>query len=92
MVLDVENPGGLPGPLEGGPEPHELEGVLVESWPICESLIERARALAAYGRGERDPDLMERISAMWEECRALELWEPTFEIVVDREDLPQERA
>ena len=61
-----------------------LEGYLVEPWPHCEMVIERGRLLAAYGRGERNPKLAQRIEELREECRSLGLWAPCFEWVFEK--------
>ena len=59
-----------------------LEGYLVEPWPHCEMLIERGRLLAAYGRGDRNADLVQRIGEMRAECESLGLWAPCFDWVL----------
>jgi len=55
-----------------------------EPWPRCEFIVRGARALAAYGRGARDPELIVEIAAMREECRSLGLWAPSFEGALEK--------
>jgi hypothetical protein len=52
--------------------------IRAEAWPRCEFIVRGARALAAYGRGGREPELLAEIAAMREECRSLGLWAPSF--------------
>ena len=57
-----------------------------DPWPYVGLLVQRGRSLAAYGRGDRNPDLVRRIDEVREECRSHELWAPSFEWVLEKEE------